>query len=118
MSDPFAPPPPGAPGSGPTQPGFGPVAPHGMDPPDKPTNVFAGISLTLGFVAFLGCFPGIVAGVFGVIFGFVALRQIGAAPERFSGSSLAIVGIVLSIIGVVMWTFVVLFLRGMANAGL
>ena len=80
-------------------PGVSPDAVHGSEPSSGQTEPMAVVSLALGAAGFLlsMCCIGLPLGVFAVVFGVVALTRI--EPEGPRGKGLAIGGIVLGVLG-------------------
>ncbi len=79
----------------------GPASP--VRPPAPETNVLAVLGLIFAFL-----FP-----LLGLIFSVLALRQIGQQPARYTGRTLAVVGLLISIglllLGVIVGAFFLMF---------
>ncbi len=76
-----------------------PIAPVGPGVVRR-TNNWAVASLIMGLLSFCGCLCccGYVSSLLGVVFALIALAQISRAPELEEGRSLAVVGLVLSLL--------------------
>ena len=81
----------------------------GASPDGKPGNCMASASLVCGII---GIFIfGVILGTLAIIFGSVALCQVGSEPEKFNPNSrcLAISGIVCGCCSFLMWLVIFLF---------
>ena len=82
--------------------------------PVRTTNSFAVIGMVMGILSITGgiCCYGLPFNILGLIFSIIGLAQINSEPDAYEGKSMAIVGIVLSILGLLfmfgLLTFVML----------
>lgn len=91
--------------------GAAPIAPL----PVRRTNALATTSFVMGLLSWgLCCCTCIPFNVLGVVFGIIALAQIGRAPLQEEGRSLAIAGLVLSLLNLLM--SIPVFLFGLAGS--
>ncbi len=72
-------------------------------------SAFAIWGMIFGILA-LVCCPKILFGALGLIFSLIGLSQINERPDAYEGRGFAIVGIVLSAVGLLIGFFVLLFL--------
>ncbi len=87
--------------------GYGIDLPTGVLPPEveaHTTDPLAAVSLAFGsgtLLFGLCCFPflGGLLGLTGIVLGVVSLTRIAAQPRRYTGKGLAITGIVVSVVG-------------------
>lgn len=81
-----------------------PHADHGIHQPSSPvrTSGKAIASLVLGIVGLMLPFFGIIAGLLGLIFGAVAMKETASDP-RLQGRGMAIAGLVMGVVGVSLW---------------
>jgi hypothetical protein len=86
-------------------PEFGPAAPPVVRPASTPaTNNMAVAGLVFGLLGLTGgwmCCGGPLFSVLGIVFSSIGLSQIKRNPTRETGRSIAITGLVLSILGMV-----------------
>jgi hypothetical protein len=67
-------------------------------------------SMVLGIVAVIPCFSVIlIPGLLAVIFGAIALSQLGKNPARYTGKGMATAGLVLGLVSLVILLLFVLF---------
>jgi len=78
----------------------------------RKTNGFATGALICGIVSILCC-CGFPINILGIIFSLIALSQISRHPEVYEGRGMAIIGLVLSIAGIIL--FFVLLLINIAS---
>jgi hypothetical protein len=83
-----------------------------QNPVFLPTSTLAVISTCSSFVGLF--FIPIIAGIIGIICGVMAFGETRSKPPRKSGDVFAVIGIVVGVIGLILWIFVIL----MALAGI
>jgi hypothetical protein len=85
---------------------FAPQTPPTISPPIpgpvRKTNSNAMAGLIFGILAFFCCWCKFLFGPLGIIFSLVGLSQINRHPEFYEGRSLAIAGLVLSILSLLL----------------
>ena len=77
-------------------------------------NGWATAGLVFGVLSVVCCCK-CLSGVLGIIFSLVGLSQISQRPDLYEGRSMAIVGLVLSILGIVIGFVLLLYLIGSGN---
>ncbi|HEY1718067.1 MAG TPA: DUF4190 domain-containing protein [Verrucomicrobiae bacterium] len=93
-----------------------PQVPPTIAPPNQPrtNNSFAIAGLIFGIVSFLCCCKFLFAPL-GIVFSLIGLSQINRHPELYEGRSLAIAGLVLSIVSLLLAVVLVIFALATGN---
>jgi hypothetical protein len=76
---------------------------------------FAIASLVCGLLFWLG-FPGFILSILAIVFGIIQLKNIKKTPGQYGGRGMAIAGLILGIIGIVVFLVLTLVL-GLLFAG-
>lgn len=92
--------------------------PGGFMPPVRPqTNGLAVASLVTGIVSLVLCCAGVIPGIFAIVSGAVARKQVAASGGRQSGEGMAVAGLVTGIIGTILQGgWLLLYAVGLAAA--
>jgi len=72
------------------------------------TNTKSIVALILGILSIVVPYIGIIIGIIGIIFSALSLKELGQKPEK--GRGLAVAGLVLSIIGTVIYFLLILLI--------
>jgi len=88
-------------------------APPAIPAPTKPTTQTSGMAVTgmiMGILTLACCWIAPITGILGIIFSLVGLGRVRRNPGRVTGKGMAITGLILSGVGLFIYTVVFIFI--------